>query len=448
MNETKAGISAEGSFKYLIKFKKLLLVFFLSIIIQSCKKEAFNSIENNRLKLYNDPAASGEYSGIHISAGKDRMYMTYGFGSAFTPFINGLIFNSENFGGKVMATDMEGEEIWKKELPTGLVLTTPVEFPDGSCIVAGANIWGYSFTLSTTKINFFRFDKNGNQILSDSLNLASLFGNSYTIGNIDLVQSQNGNILLYGTVIFPSTEGFVLEYNPAGTINWMKKLNFRELPGGFNATVIEQCTKTKDGGYAFLGLFPGNPDIGDPVLSKAVIIKTDANCDTTWTHLYDYFNFQLPYNVPFTSNLIEMPNGGYRFSVSEWTDNSFTTIKYRSFIYEVNAVGDSVKALPIKSSKTIFCPLVINNNKGNTIALTNEFPGFIVPAISSNFTQINTLIHSFNNRLDLVDSAPLQLYRSDYLKAACKMPDGRTAIFGLFSSSNNQSYNPGLLIID
>lgn len=433
----------------MLLFKSRAIYFIIlsaAIFFSSCEKD--QSIINgySEAKIYDDPMASGENSSMKISAGKDRLYMVYGLGSAYFPYINGVGFtNIAELQGKLMSTDLNGELLWRTTLPSGLAITTPVELSDGSCIVSGANLWGYSMNVDVKNIYFFRFDKEGNQLSSDSLDLESDFGPDYNLTNLDILQANSGNILVYGTTtdyFTSATEGFAFEYNPNGTLVWFKKILFR----GISTTLIEHCIKTNDGGYSFLGVFPGNSSFGDPMLGKAILIKTDANCDSTWSQYYDYFNVQVPYNIPFTSTFVQMPGGNYRFCVIENTNGDYK--KYRSFLYEVSNRGDSLKAFTIQEARNSYCPSIINDKNGNTLALINEYPVFLLPSFNGYFTQINSTNYTFNNDLNLVSKAPFQIQRSNILNTACTMPDGRTALFGLFGTNDYQSYKPGLLILN
>src|SRR6185503_2675466 len=126
---------------------KILCLFFLLSAISSCKKDSLSINEQNisRVKTYNDTLVSGENSNVKISAGKDRLYMTYGWGSAFWAFVNGIVYTGlTELTTRIISTDLNGELLWRATIPAGLSTTTPVELNDGSCVIAAANVWGYS----------------------------------------------------------------------------------------------------------------------------------------------------------------------------------------------------------------------------------------------------------------------------------------------------------------
>src|SRR5262245_33237288 len=94
---------------------KLLLIVF-SVFIAGCEKQESNldKLDVQCAKLYEDTLASGENSNIKISAGNDRLYMTYGWGSAFYSYVNGItFFGSTELTGTLLSTDMNGNMQWK-----------------------------------------------------------------------------------------------------------------------------------------------------------------------------------------------------------------------------------------------------------------------------------------------------------------------------------------------
>jgi hypothetical protein len=429
----------------------LLVMITIAVVCNySCEKNEL-PVEVHGLsgvKMYADTLASGENSNIKVTAGSNRLYMTYGWGSSFWTYINGVVIPGQSeITNTLMSTDLKGNLLWKTVLPKGLSTGSPVEVNDGSCWIVAANVMGYSQFILTETIYMFRFDRDGNRMATDSFTLPSDFGTQYSITSLDMIKSSGGNILIYGSASdFTDglTRGFAIEYNSNGGVERVKPVEFRQDTTDA-ATCLYNCIVTSDGGYMFLGTYGGMANPGNPVYNKTILIKTNSNCDTTWTKWFDYFSLKPPDNVPSPGNVIQLKNGGYRFCANDNPDDNEK--KFRAFIYEVNAVGDSVEAYTINRPENAYCPYIINDNSGNTVALVNNYPPFLISEIQPVFNQINTTKYSFDAGMNLFSKTKFQDQRSDFLTSACMTPDGQIAVFGLFSTNDGRSYIPGLIYL-
>lgn len=430
----------------------LIGICFFSVVV-SCKRTDFEFPEGNidLVKIYDDSSASGENGNIKITAGQNRLYMTYGLGSSFYTYTNGLITQGSNeLAGKLMATDLQGNRLWLNSLMSGISVTSPFEMSNGDVMVCGANLWTYNNRINSKNIYTFRFNASGAELAKDSMELPSEFGDGYILTFMDILPIDNQHILIYGSsndFMNNSYDGFSIVYNITNGNKTIKKLSYRlNTSGGPGTTIINNCIKTKDGGYLFLGLASGDTILGNPDFTKVVLIKTNTNFDTTWTKRYDYFKAPFYQNTPFAGNVIEMPNGGFRFCMNENTE--FDYKRYRAFIYDVSAKGDSLHAFTIEGFYNHYCPVLQNDANGNTVALVTEYPSMLLPSFNGIFTQINSAVYVFDDQLSLKYIKPIQTERSDFYTAVCTTTDQKMALFGLVANKVATRYTPGLLLLN
>jgi hypothetical protein len=434
---------------------QLRMVLYLSMLLGvfACKRSEldFPEANLNLVKVYSDTTASGENSSIKITAGRDRLYMTYGLGSAFFNYTNGLITPGvSELSGKLMATDLQGNLIWVKPLMSGIAITSPVELDNGEIVVCGANLWSYNNRVNTRAVYTFKYSANGEALLKDSLEFPSNFGDGCVPTFMDIIKIDNNNILIYGSIndyLTNSFDGFTLVYNLKTGNQTLRKFGYRTPdPGTPGTTVINNCIKTQDGGYMFLGTVSGSTSLGNPDFIKAILIKTNANFDTIWTRRYDYFKAAIYMNTPYAGNVIEMPNGGFRFCMNENTNFNYN--QFRGFVYEVSPTGDSLKARVIEGFNNQYCAAIHNDKHGNTLALVTEYPAVLLPSFNGFFTQINTKIHVYDAELNLKYINPFQTERSDFYTAICNTPQSKLALFGLVATKSSTHYTPGLMLLN
>ena len=434
-----------------MKYKHLIYFLLLGLLLDGCKKE--DSLEINSqisgVKIYSEITAGTENPSIKISVGKDRLYMTSGSSTIFGFFVNGLAYlPTAQIKINLLCSDLDGNLLWSNELPKkGLTTSRLVELNDGSSIVVGTNNSGFVQGINPKNIYIFRYNSSGEQLSVDSLYLPSdLQVNYNSFISLDILSRENGNILMYGTVSDETTYNsisFAVEYDVNNGIQWGKRITINE----FSSSVLYSCVPTKDGGYIFYGHLAANSITGSAYSSKAFLAKTDVNCDTTWTRWYDYFNFQVPYpGVSLYSNVIETSSGGFCFSATEFSDDSYEN--YRSKIYEVDNKGDSISAVTLQPSSTTFCPLLMNVNSNTIHAFVyDRVVPFAEPLNDGVFTQINSETYVFGNKLKLLSKAPIQNFRGDLILDACKLPNGKIAQYGIFNNQKKTGYNPGIIFI-
>jgi len=431
-------------------FKKITLMLLVICSLSACKKEE-KSFEDKYVagfKTYDDTLASGENPNIKVSEGKDRLFMTYGRGSFNLSFINGIFtFSNVEPVSVVMSTDLSGNLIWRNTIPAGLFTSSLVELSDGSCLIVGADRRGFNPAIDDKKIYVFRYDRKGELISNDSLLLGDEFG-GYVFYNLGVLSLSGNDVMIYGSILDGNTysaRGFSIKYNPLSGTEFIKPVDFGTSSTPNNMTSIYNCIKTIDNGFMFLGTFFSSIQPGNPFSNKTVLIKTDNNCDTTWTKWFDNLNVDPLQEILQPTNVIQAKSGDYYLCFNDIPD--FENIySFKGFIYKVSALGDSIAGYSIKGPGNSYCSLIIEDDNFGVVGLFNEFPGYLYYEFKPTYTQFQTQLVGFNSNLKKISTTLIQDSRTDFYSTACKLKDGRIAFFGLHRTNNFNSFVPALII--
>lgn len=433
------------------KMKSLCAIVLLIIFFSSCKKDDLKGIQLDyeNVKVYDDTLSSAENVNVHVSSGKNRLYMSYGRGSTVYSLWNWGYFQSQpDISGVVMATDLNGDLIWRNSLPIGLANVTPVELADGSCLVAGTNMYAYNPSVPTDKIYLFHYDINGKQIKTDSIVLpVGVFYVNSQFLHLDLLRLSGNDVLLYGTTYSNDNynyRGFAVKYNVASGIAWAKPIDFILPNDTSNSTSIYNCIKTNDGGLIFAGCFDGPDEPGDPAFSKNVVIKTTIDCDTVWKKWYDYIKISSAFNQVSPTNIIQLSDNSYYLSTN---DGSYDNVLiFKGLIYHLNSDGDSIGGAFIEGKRNSYCSGIVEDGNNGIVGLFNKYPDYIFNQFETYYQSFNTELYSYDYDLNFKSQDNLQAHRTDFITSLCKTSDGRSAFFGLTSSYDHRFYKPVLIL--
>ena len=131
-----------------MKTYRLLIVLLSCAFIVSCDKDGSNDIfrEFTTLRTYSDTAVTGDNPAFSISAGSDRLFMTYGY-KYFFMLANNVV-DYTNLQPVVMAADNEGNFLWKRVLPEAFEECAVAALDNGGCIVASQVSFGSNASYS------------------------------------------------------------------------------------------------------------------------------------------------------------------------------------------------------------------------------------------------------------------------------------------------------------
>lgn len=407
-----------------------------------CKKSSISVSETNFkiVEVFDDTLANIQNTSIHIAAGSEMIYMTYGVNKSVNSVLFGSTWYSTDniYYANLMATDYDGNLIWKYKLPTGRIVDDILVLDDGTLVMASMKLFDLNYPQAKPYIYLSHFDKSGQKILEDSVVLTLPGRKGYK--TVHLSHSVNNNLILSGEVV-TSGNGLV-PY--AGEVDMNFKLlwdkaNYHAISpgqgmfGGFTKSII-----TPDGNYLFVRYLPLN-DTG------IVVMKTNPTGDVIWEK-----PFTLIYGTT-CNDFIQNANGNYQFSVTTSGNNNWI-----SKIYEVNANGDSINSFNLSNydSKTNYG--LVPKDDGGVFALFHPFPGdwggntwSSVMYPNSNYPVFNKTITSFvniNSQQQTTSSGSFQTKTCDYFRAACKLSSGQIACFGVLQSAGKSYYKPALII--
>ncbi len=410
--------------KSLLKPYLVCLAITVMIVNYGCKKTDISATDTGytSFKMYDDTLASILNSSINIASGNGRIYMTYGKGNSGGIVLVGPTFYfPTGHYANLMAVDNAGNLIWKKELSKEVTIQDLLVLDDGSCMAAG---------VKSAYIHLFRYDVNGKNILTDSIQL-NVPGGANGYSTVNLKQLANGNLLIYGTYSLNvvgngNTIGFASEYDLNLNQVWAKKYFINSLK-----TTINSCALTSDGGFLFAGDIKDN----STSIGSIILLKTNSTGVTIWTKK---FSNQLN---PKCNDLVNTDNGNYMLSFYTEANN-----KKQTFVYKVNASGDSLAATTINFSAQLHNPVMLSQPDGGVFALMNSLS---FPVFDSNypFLNINSSSVSLDASLNLKTSSFFQTQTSDFYIDACKTSEGKTALSGLVKVANRNYYKPALLIL-
>lgn len=411
--------------KSLLKDYLVFLAIIIMIANYSCKKKdiAETVTGYSRVKIYDDTLASVLNTSLNIASGDKRIFLSYGIGNSNLIAIVGFgnYYITSGSYAKIIATDNSGKLIWQSTLPKENIVSDILALDDGGCIASCLKLDKISGV--STYIYLFRFDANGQNILNDSITLA-LPGGVLYYNTVNLMQSINGNMLLYGNYVNTASEfdDYAGEYDLSLNPIWAKQ--YSNLPYYPSTSA---CVKTNDGGYLFAGSY--SQDIGP---GKIALRKTNATGDTLWTkNIYS--------NTATFNDLINSNDGNYL--VSFYTDANDIN---QTFVYKVNAAGDSINATAISKPDQLYNNGLIATDDGGVFALMNSnlLPTiYLAPYLKNNSSSV-----LLDASLNLKNNQFLQTQTNDYFNHACKTSDGKIAVAGLVQMAGQAYYKPSLLI--
>jgi hypothetical protein len=405
-------------------FNQLFFAFVLFISVGCSKSDILETdLSMTRTKVLDDTLASIQNSSIKIASSSDRIYMTYGIGKSYLYEVIGPnFFYTSGSNAKLNGLDNDGNLLWTKSLPIDIVIEDLITLPNGDCVAAGStqNANGSPY------IYLFRFDRNGKEIYADSVALILPIDNKFSFDYINLIQSVNGNILVYGFCYDNFVQkGFACEYD-----NNLNPIWERLYPG---PTFRQEncCTITTDGGYLFAGLEDGDAN----GWYKLVLMKTNASGDIEWTKfLKNTGNYIL-------NGLITMSNGNYCMSYTNMESLSYTPEK--TYLIEINTVGDSINSAMIDVAAQKYNPAIIGLDNGNIFALMNSLVAPV--ATTTSFDQKNSGAVVLTETLTSNSSKFLQTKTSDLFNDACQTSNGRIACAGIIQPFGRIYYKPCIL---
>ncbi len=412
----------------LLKLYLVFLAIIVMIVNYGCKKTdiAETDTRYSTVKIYDDTLASFLNSSINIASGSDRIFMTYGIGNSNIVSIIGSGVYYLTFGdfAKLIAVDNTGALIWKNSLPTEMIVNDILAMDDGGCLVTCLK--ADTITWISSYIYLYRYDANGHNTLSDSINL-SIPGGVTQYNSVNILRALNGNMIFYGIYqpVTGPTSVYAGEYNLNLQPIWAKQYSsFQYSSTGF------ACVKTNDGGY--LLACDNNLESGLPG-GRIVIRKTNSTGDTLWTK---YFN---GHPAALCNDLAASNNGNYFLSFYSESDS-----KKQTFIYEINSAGDSLNAATINRSDQLYNNGLMATDDGGVFALMNLMQGQ-TNYYNQDFENASSSL-IFDASLNLKNNQVLNPQTNAYFNHVCNTSDGKLAVAGLIQMAGQIYYKPSLLI--
>jgi hypothetical protein len=387
------------------KFQQLdvvaaLCVAFLFITFSSCENPDDANSEGGSyfVQTYDDEITEVLNSNYKITASSERYFMIYQ--------VN--LFG--RFQSILLTTDLSGELIKRDTLPAGIIFSDVLALDDGSALVAG-------YLPCCSYLNFFRYDKNGNKLSSNSLYISGIDLVSFA-SNPQLTKAHNGNIIVYGDYYNAGFEyrGYMTEVDLNGNVLWSNKISLH----------ISSCASTPDNGYLFASSSRdtvGNTDV--------YLVKTNATGDSL-------FAKKIKEDAPFSQigNLVHTARNSYQVSYTEQT--LYTSI----IIYECNLNGDSLNAVTLNNTGS---GLLTAREDGRTL-LTVPSPAYVNGNAVS--TRTSTKFLYLDADLNLTEKDNLQNVTTDFIISVCNAPDERLGCFGVIQPFKREYYNPVLIVLN
>ena len=408
----------------------------------SCRKSEllFPDTGIRNLKVFDDTTASAENPSLKIAAGNNQLFMVYGNGAP-SILVGGAIFTLDH-RAKIISTDLNGSLLWQHELDYNLDIGDVVALQDGGCILAAYDYWGTT-DHDQQHIYLTRFDAGGNKTLSDSITLPASLSTNYFLYPMGCCRAVNGNIILFGTIYdandpVNSTKPYVGEYNLSGGWNWIKWYKF--LSNASNeSTTITSGVATNDG-YLFTAIAneyaPGSS-------SSALIFKTNFSGDSTWSMK------QQATKDAWVGNSAVSYNGEIYFAYSLGDDGSSQNdIDYTGFISHLDANGILLNSITVDAQSDNYITSISASGNGSVFALSNKFGNTLFSYGDPIFTGEQTHYTRTGATLNRTGQGLLQTETNDLFPVACKLPDGRTACFGLLQTKSRTYYKPALMILE
>jgi hypothetical protein len=415
--------------KSLLKTHLVCLAIISLLVNYGCKKSdsPISDMSLNKVKVYDDTLADIRNHSINIAAGSDQLYMTYGVGNAlYFDFLNGLLYAGGfgEFNAKLMATDFDGNLKWIKELPANRMADDILVLDNGDVVVGT-----FTFGNFSSELNLIRFDKNGEKIVEVTAPISS---GVTGVSHICLVRAFNGNIIVSGAYSGLPTGGYVCEYD----------LNFNQIwyKGFYNS--IDRALATENNNYLFI-----QESYND---SSITVLKTNASGDSIWSKPIsnNFYQISSAGFYPGCNDFVKNSNGNYVVSVSSRVSYDFQA-EIKSYLYEINANGDLLNSTSSSFLNFNCNAALVPKKAGGVFALMQsylyDYTSLQIPP--EVFNEIHSGFAIFDEGLSLVSNRQMQSITSDHLTAACNLPTGEIACFGLIKSEGKIYYKPELIIV-
>lgn len=417
----------------------------LIILCISCKKNNIkeSNIGYKNVKVFEDTLADIRNTSIHIAAGSEMIYMTYGVYNSnnLVPF-NGLDFVTNNiYYANLLATDHAGNLIWKQKLPTGRVVSDILVLDDGTLITASNRTFDRWNQQTISYIYLVHFDKNGHIILEDSVSFANTDINGFK--SVHLSRSINNNLIISGSFGYNGdpriSVPFISEIDLNFNLIWERTTFEPPFVNYERSASFSKGLQTPDGNYLFIRDFP-NASIADSALR---VVKTNSTGDIIWSKPFNPGSM-----IENCNDFIQNTNGNYQFSFT--TGNS---LGYTSRVYEVNANGDSVNSVILSKDDIKMNYAIVPKDNGGVFAIMNNYSDEERTAGSnpnSNYPVIDIMNATYVNvdsRLQIASAGLLQTETSDFFRSSCKLPSGQIACCGVIKSAGKSYYKPALIIL-
>jgi hypothetical protein len=340
-----------------------------------------------------------------------------------------------------MATDNSGNLLWRQLLPDAMEECALVALDDGGCLVGTNFSWGENPEYSKEYFYIFRYDKDGNNIKTDSIYLVPIVGNNGTnIGWTNAYKTPSGRIIFYmDCYVYPpgNYNGLVFEYSPESGLAWIRNYYLPVPDLTAQDVTLNGCIETADGGLLFSGRVTDYTTTASPV--SPLLMKTTATGDTLWTKRFVA-------DVYWGRNIITAPGGNYRFCFN--SGYGYSGSKGITHIYEVNENGDSLNSVLIDDQPQNPCNVIVANRDGGCFALVNNSNYNVISTYTPNFfLQGNSRKLRIDAGLNVVSDSHFQQLTTDFLSLACMTSDGHMACFGIMQPIGKTYYLPHLYIL-
>jgi hypothetical protein len=232
----------------------------------------------------------------------------------------------------------------------------------------------------------------------------------------------------------------MFEYSPNSGLVWIK--GHLLYPAGVSQqfNYPTGCIQTTDNGLLFAGCFSAYDSVFN-YSSHPLLIKTNAFGDTIWTRRFASLGEEI-----FSANIIEAPNGNYRFCFN--TGYGTATSKTKMYVYEVNANGDSVSSVKVDNRDQNVPNVIVPTENGGFFALVNNAPGNVMGASSNQFySESQTRKLYFDAQMKKISDTHFQTVTTDFLPLACRTSDGDIACFGIQQPVGRTYYLPHLYLL-
>jgi hypothetical protein len=264
---------------------------------------------------------------------------------------------------------------------------------------------------------------------------APISSGSWRVDNVCLIRAFNGNIIVSGACdCGQQSSGYVCEYD----------LNFNQIwyKGFYNP--IERVLATENNNYLFIQQSDND--------SSFIVLKTNATGDSIWSKPISDNFYPISYvgyvYAPRCNDFVKNSNGNYVVSVSSRVSSAYQ-VEFKSYLYEINANGDLLNTTSSGFLNFNCNSALVPKKDGGLFVLMQSYLYDYTSFLPSPqvFNEIHSGYASFDAELNLVSNRQIQSKTSDNLTAACNLPTGEIACFGLIKSEGKIYYKPVLIIV-